>query len=247
MLAVDTSSASSSLAIARGGKDVAAITVANTRQHSQVIFEQLQMLLALSGTDIEQMDLFAAINGPGSFTGLRIGLAAIQGIARTLGRPVAAISAFDALAGDLGAAGHVAALIDAGRGDVYAGLRLVDSRGVPSAVGLDFVAPLDVTLRTIRERVGDDGRVVNFVGSGFLRYIDEIIRLAELEGLPATCADVVGASPGGWGLMGRSQFLAGWAARVATRYLVAGGTGELVPYYLKPSDAEAKSRILNGQ
>ncbi|MEP7273339.1 MAG: tRNA (adenosine(37)-N6)-threonylcarbamoyltransferase complex dimerization subunit type 1 TsaB [Acidobacteriota bacterium] len=247
VLAVDTSSASSSLAIARGGQDIATIAVANIRQHSQVIFDQLQMILALSETGIEEIDLFAAINGPGSFTGLRIGLAAVQGLARTLKKPVVGISAFDALAGDLDVARYVAALIDAGRGDVYLGLRMVDTQGMPRAVGADFVGSLGAVLEAVRNRIGDGGKGVSLLGSGAARYAAEILQFIEDEGVRTTGVESLDPPHGLWLMPPRQRFLAAWAARAAGNYLVSGDAGELMPYYLKPSDAEAKWNMLLGQ
>lgn len=88
--------------------------------HSERIAGFARDAAAEAGVAFADLDRIGVTVGPGSFTGLRVGLAFAQGLAAALGRPVVGISALDALAASAGDAPAVAALIDARRGQVYA-------------------------------------------------------------------------------------------------------------------------------
>jgi tRNA threonylcarbamoyladenosine biosynthesis protein TsaB len=85
------------------------------------LFEQIQALLAREEVQLTDIDLFAGASGPGSFTGVRIGLAAIKGLAEVLGKPAVAVSNLEALA-EFGEGDLRATIIDARRGEVFAAL-----------------------------------------------------------------------------------------------------------------------------
>jgi tRNA threonylcarbamoyladenosine biosynthesis protein TsaB len=82
---------------------------------------QLAELLARHGFGVRDIDAFIVASGPGSFTGLRVGLAAIKALAEVLQKPIAAVSLLEAVALSSGIQGRAAAVLDAGRGDVYWG------------------------------------------------------------------------------------------------------------------------------
>lgn len=239
-LAIDTSTAGSSVAIALNGRDLASLNLFEVRQHSQILFEHLQVLLKLASVELDQVDVFAAVSGPGSFTGLRIGLAAAEGMAQTLARPVIGITGFDAQAGTLGLAGHVAVLIDAGRGEVFFGLRKVREDGEPVLDGPDLVGPIELALDQIMKRVSDTETRVCLVGNGIARYENEIRQVAERQGRRVAAFGMVGSETDGWFLLPEPRPLAAWVAKSATRMVLEGRNPGLHAYYLKPSDAERK-------
>src|SRR5216110_2464124 len=78
-------------------------------------------LLTKHNFDKQQIDAFAVASGPGSFTGLRVGLAAIKALAEVLAKPIAAVSLLEAVAMAGGVEGDVIAALDAGRKEIYAG------------------------------------------------------------------------------------------------------------------------------
>jgi tRNA threonylcarbamoyladenosine biosynthesis protein TsaB len=130
LLAVDTSGKNGSLALARvmPGQteiDVLEIVPIAGGAFSAQLVPQIAALLEKHGYGKSDLGAFAVASGPGSFTGLRVGLAAIKALAEALRKPIAAISLLEAAACSStahGAArGRVLAALDAGRGDVYVG------------------------------------------------------------------------------------------------------------------------------
>ena len=88
---------------------------------SAQLIPQISELLQKNGLTKQQIDAFAVVSGPGSFTGLRVGLAAIKALAEILQKPIAAVSLLEALALSAKLDGRVVAAVDAGRGEVYVG------------------------------------------------------------------------------------------------------------------------------
>jgi tRNA threonylcarbamoyladenosine biosynthesis protein TsaB len=86
---------------------------------SNMLFGAIEALLARQAVTLPEIDLFAGASGPGSFTGVRIGLSAIKGLAEVLGKRVVAVSNLEALA-EFGTSDARATIIDARRGEVYA-------------------------------------------------------------------------------------------------------------------------------
>ena len=82
---------------------------------------QIAALLAKHGFGKTDIGGFAVVSGPGSFTGVRVGLAAIKALAEVLQKPIAAVSLLEAIAVSCGSQGRLVAVLDAGRGEVYAG------------------------------------------------------------------------------------------------------------------------------
>jgi tRNA threonylcarbamoyladenosine biosynthesis protein TsaB len=130
VLAIDTSGKSGSIALARttpGASDVEIVEVVPLTggAFSAQLVPQIAALLEKHKYSKNDLDAFAVANGPGSFTGLRVGLAAIKALAEALRKPIAAISLLEAVAWSSTAhgtaRGRVFAAMDAGRGDVYVG------------------------------------------------------------------------------------------------------------------------------
>ncbi len=129
LLATDTSGKNGSIALARvtsGQSDVEIVGAAPLAggAFSAQLVPQIAALLENHGYRKSDLAAFAVVSGPGSFTGLRVGLAAIKALAEALQKPIATISLLEAIAWSTahGAArGRVLAALDAGRGDVYVG------------------------------------------------------------------------------------------------------------------------------
>lgn len=115
-LAVDTTAEFGSIALGESE-----VLLHEPKGFSGALFGQIDALLAREGVALSDIDLFAGASGPGSFTGVRIGLAAIKGLAEVLGKPAIAVSNLEVLA-EYGSADLRATIIDARRGEIYGAL-----------------------------------------------------------------------------------------------------------------------------
>ena len=129
LLAIDTSAKQGSLALARAGEraddsndlDMIEVLPLAGGTFSARLVPQIAALLSSHGFTKHDIGAFTVASGPGSFTGVRIGLAAVKALAEGLGKPIAAVSLLEACAFASRARGRVMALLDAGRGEVYVG------------------------------------------------------------------------------------------------------------------------------
>jgi tRNA threonylcarbamoyladenosine biosynthesis protein TsaB len=123
LLATDTSGKHGSIALAECHdtcKVLEVISLSGGTFSAQLV-PQIAGLLAKHGFSKRDIDAFAVASGPGSFTGLRVGLAAIKALAEVLQKPVAAVSLLEAVAEMSHSRGKILAVLDAGRNEVYAG------------------------------------------------------------------------------------------------------------------------------
>ncbi len=131
IVAIDTTSESGSLALIENGNLLDEVSVLSAEGFGHILFPQLELLLSRHGWSPADVDCYAAAAGPGSFTGVRVGLAAIKGLGEALGKPVVAVSNLQALAWH-GTALLRAVFSDARRGEVY---------GAVYSASLELVSP----------------------------------------------------------------------------------------------------------
>src|SRR2546422_5529813 len=131
VLALDTTTRAGSTALVDDVRVIAERRGDPTRTHAERLPDEIMTLLAACGMPMADVDLFAVACGPGSFTGLRIGIATIQGLAFVAGRPLVGVSALEALvqeAGVMAAPGAIVGVwMDAHRGEVFSALYRVGS------------------------------------------------------------------------------------------------------------------------
>lgn len=229
ILALDTTGQGCSVAVAENGELLAEVDFQKKETHSRHIMGLIDAILKVSDLTIHDIDGFAVSRGPGSFTGLRIGLSTIKGLAMVTGKPVVGVSSLDALALNVPFTDRpVCALIDARKNEVYmARYRL--EHGWPVAV----VPACAVAPESLVE--GIDTHTV-FVGTG-LSVVGPAIRkrLGEMAVFMPTELDLIRASN---------------VARLGFRRLQSGETDQtdcLVPYYIRPSDAEINHQAKTAQ
>ncbi len=219
ILAVDTSHSRASFAISRGATIIASHQSDASTPHSKAFFNLLSLLLLDAGLLLAEIDVFAAAVGPGSFTGLRVGLSAIKGLSHSLGKPVVGVSSIDALALTSKVAGKVLALIDAGREEVYAGLREISTDGVPNSLGLDSVGKASDIIKSFNQHMWEEHLI--------------IVRQSDREMDPFSL-------PLNWQMSNTTSTTAEEVAIYVDKSLKGPTSLGLHPYYIRPSDAEIK-------
>lgn len=220
ILAVDSSSMTGSVALCQGEQLVAESLLNVRSTHSEKLLKQIALLLAEVGWQLSELDLLVAVTGPGSFTGLRIGITTIKGLAAVLDKPVVGVSSLEMLAMNLPlCATPICVFLDARKDEVYTQLFHWTEQG-PVAVGVPRVAPPEQILRQLSSPVA-------LVGDGVPRYRKLISEtLADGALLPVMTAHQPRASQAAW---------LGWRAYQKGLTLTAAA---LLPTYIRPSDAE---------
>jgi tRNA threonylcarbamoyladenosine biosynthesis protein TsaB len=215
VLAVDTSSERGSVCVAAGGDVIGEIRLASSVQYSERLFHSVEFLLAHLPLQLSDIDIFAAARGPGSFTGLRVGLAAIGAFVAAHGKHGAGISTLEALAWKTGIRSvPVAPMIDARRGDVYGALyrRIPDD---PAPGRLVEERP-PVVLKPAEWLASLPQEKLIFCGDGAYRY------RALIEENPE------------WSIHQMELYLASTIAELAGM----PGSATLAPLYVRKTDAE---------
>jgi tRNA threonylcarbamoyladenosine biosynthesis protein TsaB len=161
ILALDTSSPAGSLAVLRDQKVIGAVSTRTDEIYSSRMFRHLEFLLNDLSLSLEKFDLFAVAAGPGSFTGLRVGLAAVKGWAEVYDKPIAAVSGLEAVAVQSHSAEPVLVpILDARRGQVYFGFYRRIGTSEESHLALDgeecVIAP-EQLLETVHARAALSG------------------------------------------------------------------------------------------
>lgn len=223
ILALDTATRSCSVALMDDEQVIAEYTVAHGDTHSRYVMGMFHEILRAVRWAMDDLDGFAVTTGPGSFTGLRIGLSTIKGLALAVDRPVVGISSLEALAYPFSVTGKlICPMLDARRQEVYAAFyRYTDLR-------LEFVSP-PVAVRPTKALDGIHEPCI-FAGDGALAYRDQIMGnlgpLAIFANQHMVRASAVGH-----------------LAIARFRANQTNDPGDLEPLYLRSSDAEKNLKV----
>ncbi len=219
ILAIDTALARCSVAFGDPEADVVARSVAMERGHAEALVPMIEEVLAAAGAGYGDAERVAVIVGPGSFTGLRVGVAAARGIALAAGRPLVAVDTLAALAEAVRPSHRrqaIAAVVDARRGEIYAALFAAD--------GTALVEPSALVAADFADLVAEAGAVPVLTGSA----ADIVAPLLSERGISARIADRAGAP-------------------AIEAVLRLGGrldaTRTARPLYLRPPDAKPQTRF----
>lgn len=169
LLAIDSSGLTASVAVISDGIILSEYSVNNKKTHSQTLLPMINEAVEQSGVELESIDAVAVAQGPGSFTGLRIGASTVKGLCLALKIPVVPVSTLAGLAGNLlGCGMTVCPIMDARRNQVYTAVYSVSNNELeelcaPEAVGIDEVL----------KQVSEYKRVI-FTGDGVNVHEDHI-------------------------------------------------------------------------
>lgn len=220
LLAVDTATESCAVAVTEHGALISELVSVRRQTHARHLLSMIDDALKLANCEVREMDGFAVTRGPGSFTGLRIGISTVKGLAMACGKPVVGVSSLGALAARMVHARHpVLAAIDARKKEVYCAL--FDSDGG------DAVARTPERVASPESAFGGIDRPHILIGSGVIKYREIIKRRAgDFAIIPSASFHVVRAAT--------------VAAMAHERFVSDGGEdpAALLPSYIRKSDAE---------
>ena len=148
ILSIDTTGEFGSLALTEGGRVVEEVALHSPEGFAHILFDEIERLLARHKLKMADIEGFAAAAGPGSFTGVRVGLTAAKGMAEATGRRVVAVSNLQALA-SFGTQALRAPVIDARRGEIFGAVYDANLRLVADEVVMKY----EDWLRTLPEGV----------------------------------------------------------------------------------------------
>ena len=174
ILAIDTSGPNCSVSILENNSVLGDFTIHNGITHSQNLVPMIEQVQRFTNLDLNDIDIFACSIGPGSFTGLRIGLATIKGFAISLQKKVIGVPTLLSLAYNVSQFnGTICALLDARNNNVYAGLYRKQDDHKINLIG-DYISDsIDTLIQAIKQQ--DSAIPILFVGDGVEVYKEKLI------------------------------------------------------------------------
>lgn len=223
ILAVDTSTNSCSVAIVDKESLLAEVTLVSRQTHSKHLMKMINTVTDLSDLSISEMDGFAVTSGPGSFTGLRIGISSIKGLAAASDKPVVGVSSLDAIAMQFSCSPHlICPFLDARGGEVYFSRYRFEDSVLKKEIEEQVLLPEDA--------VCDIDESCIFVGDGASIYKNVILdRIGELAFFAPPCQDTIRAST---------------VAHLSMNRFKGNDTDDIsafAPHYIRKSYAELKA------
>ena len=224
ILSLDTATPCSSVALTAGtrpeGKVIAALSITGKINHSRRLLAAIDLLMSETATSWPEIDGIGVSIGPGSFTGLRIGMATAKGLAAATGKPLLGVSTLDALACKCITERLICAILDARKKEVYSAFYRCNVKGQVERVS-------DITVLAPEKLAARVSEPVVFVGDGALVYnetfhalLGDLVMVA-----PAQLHETSAAS---LGLLAGERFVAGDILDLAG----------CSPVYIRSSDAE---------
>ena len=161
-LAFESSAKAASVALCEDGRLISQVIQCSGLTHSRTLLPMAEDLLKNAEMEMKQIDCFAVAQGPGSFTGIRIGIATVKGLAWAADKPCIGVSTLAAMAWNgVAAGGLICAVMDARRSEVYNALfRIEDGRPVR------LCPDLAISLSALTEELRERGEAPFLVGDG---------------------------------------------------------------------------------
>lgn len=220
ILALDSSAVVASVALCEDETLLAEYTLNNGNTHSETLLPMIETLLSHFGVTVDDVGLFAASTGPGSFTGVRIGAATLKGLAFAKSTPCVGVSTLEALAENaVSCRGLICPVMNARRSQVYTALFRSDGRTLTRL--MDDSA---LSIAELDELLSAYGEEVSFVGDGYRITLDALKKTAARE-IPDR-------------LRHQSAYSVAQVARRAYEHGQSTTDSALAVTYLRPSQAE---------
>ncbi|MFN2516059.1 MAG: tRNA (adenosine(37)-N6)-threonylcarbamoyltransferase complex dimerization subunit type 1 TsaB [Pyrinomonadaceae bacterium] len=246
VLSLETATLGGSVFLGRGEQQLAERIGAPEVSHSNSLLSDINECLQEGEVSLKEVELFACASGPGSFTGLRIGIATLKALAATMERACIGIPTLRAVARAAGASSGTVALLPAGRGEVFAQMFSVSED--------DGVVEVDAAAHLSPERLmAKYGafRELTWTGSGAHQHHDFLKNYAQQQGIPFTdhsqgsIAQTHDPNGNFWRLSPKETNLAKHVSALAVQLFKSGqveSPHSLSANYVRPSDAELKEQ-----
>jgi tRNA threonylcarbamoyladenosine biosynthesis protein TsaB len=224
-LAFDTSSKTAAVALLQDDTILYDVIINNSFNHAETLLPAIDQACRQLRLQINDIDLFTCTLGPGSFTGLRVGVSTLKGLLIATGKPAAGVSALAALALNVKeSAAVICSVMDAGRGQVYTACYSCNDKGLFNQICQEKVVdPKDI--------LPDIDQDVVLVGEGAIKYRDLITENTGRVKIAAGQQQYIRASA--VGILGRGKFIRNELLDPLT----------LVPFYLRAADAKPSRRL----
>ena len=246
VLAVDTATDARSVCVARGRQILSLVCERQAGAGASLVLPVIDEALRRAGVVFGEVELFGVAAGPGSFTGLRAGIATVKAFAAVSGRPVVPVPTLHAVALSAGASRRTVAALPAGRGEVFAQLLAVSEAGDVR----ELSGPMHVSPASLVERAAEWGGDLSWAGGGAQAHRELISEAASRSGgewrEPSGGEKIVRTGAGRvWALAPQSD---SYSEQVARLSLISSEKGvailadEVRALYVRPSDAELMER-----
>jgi tRNA threonylcarbamoyl adenosine modification protein YeaZ len=189
ILGIDTSSMATSVAVLEDNKLICEYTINTKKTHSQKLMPMIENMLNISDININEVDVIAVCDGPGSFTGLRIGMATAKAIAHVNKLPIVGINSVEILAGNMNLCDkNICSILDAQRTKVYMGQYKFENNELIEIKNVDVIE-----IDELIEELSNSNKEWILVGEAVYKYEDKL-RLVENIHIPAASHNVSKAS-----------------------------------------------------
>ena len=218
ILAFESSAKAASVALVKDGRLLSQSSQISGLTHSRTLLPMAEDMLKNAELSVKDVDLFAVAHGPGSFTGVRIGVSAVKGLAWASDKPCVGVSTLEAMAWHgLAAGGYICPVMDARRNQVYNAIFKIENGKV-----VRVTEDRAIALSELKDELLKLGEKVFLVGDG----TEITAKYFDAENIPYTAAPE--------NLMWQSA----WGVAMAAMEKESGTAHDLVPVYLRLSQAE---------
>lgn len=233
ILAIDTSTMLGGIAILDESLLIAESRLNVKTTHSERLMTEIEHCLKQSGIKISDIDVFAVATGPGSFTGLRIGLSTVKGFSYATGKPIVSVPTLEALAWNFPCSKYpVCTMLDARKKEVYAALFKWEENNFTRLISERAAKPEEFARDALRVTHNDK---FIFAGEGAALYRDKIIEAIGEKAIFASPEKTVPA-PANVAVLGLKKAKAGEFSEPIS----------LIPMYIRKSEAEVTPLRKNG-